>query len=210
MAIALGSGRMGAAGNIPTTDKTAEYSSSAEYSGSGEYFNPGSAPPVWADSGFFMGLGLAWTWGGYFQGSSSVFRGGVALVMAGYKWAKYRVGLEIRPAWDRALGVVRLPITLSLGNDFFQLFGGPAYTFGEPSLGLKDGERSYSGGRAWRWELGFSGAFPNIRLSRGMLSFYGELAWQPYRLESGEKFKSNPDVAANLRLSTGIRYLWRL
>jgi len=181
-----------------------------EYSGSAGSDNFAARTIAWEDPGFFTGIGAAWTWGGFIEGSSSVFRGFSAMVTAGYKWTKYRAGLEIRPAWDGALEVFRLPFTLSFGTDIFQVFAGPAYTFGDPSLSLNDGERYYSGGGTWRWELGVSGAIPPIKLSKGALSIYGELAWQPYYGDSGENFSFKPDFTANIRLSTGLRYLWHL
>jgi probable lipoprotein NlpC len=163
-----------------------------------------------SDSGFFVGFGAAWTWGGFFEGAPSPFRGISALATAGYAWSGYRAGLELRPEWDRALGVFRLPFTLSFGTDIFQVFVGPAYTLGEPSLNLQDGNRDYQGGRSWLWELGFSAAIPPIWISQGALSFYGELAWQPYHWDDESDFSFKPDITANLRLSTGLRYLWRL
>jgi hypothetical protein len=157
-----------------------------------------------------MGLGVAWTWGGFFEGAPSVYRGISTLATAGYKGPTYRAGLELRPEWDQALGVFRLPVTLSLGTDTFQVFFGPTYTFGEPRLSLEGGERHYTGGDAWLWEAGFSSAFLPIRIGSGIFSFYGELAWQPYHWKKGEKFSFKPDITANLRASTGLRYLWRI
>jgi len=179
-------------------------------------FNPGEAvnlagkTTAWKDPGFYAGFGAAWIWGGYFEGSHSVFRGFSALAMAGYKGSTLRMGLELRPIWDGALGVFRLPFTFSIGTDIFQVFGGPAYAFGDPSLGLNNGEKYYSGGAAWYWEAGFSGALPPIRINSGILSFFGELVWQPYRWRNGENLSIKPDSTANLRLSTGLRYLWHL
>ena len=164
----------------------------------------------WSDNGFFTGFGAAWSWGGFIEGSSSVFRGISAMASVGYKWPNFRAGLGLRPVWDHALGVFRLPITVSIGNNFFQIFGGPAYTFGKPSLSLTDGERHYSGGGSWLWEAGLSAAFFPVTINRGALGFYGELAWQPYFFEDGEKFHFKQDVIANLRLSTGMRYFWLL
>jgi len=181
------------------------------------YDNPGVntnavasvASPVWSDPGFYAGFGAAWTWGGFIEGSPDIFRGISAQAAIGYKWAVYRLGLELRPEWDRALGVFRLPLTVAFGTDIFQVFAGPAYTTGDPRLVLKNVTRYYSGGGAWLGELGLSAAFPPIKISRGALSFFGELAWQPYQWQNGD-FDFNPDVTANLRLSTGVRYLWRL
>ena len=178
-----------------------------EYSG-GENGAVAVPAPAWGDAGFFTGFGAAWTWGGFFEGAPSLFRGISALATAGYKWSSYRAGLELRPAWDRALGVFRLPFTLSVGTDIFQVFAGPAYTFGKPVLDLHKGKRAYSGGLGW--EAGFSAAFPLIQVNSGALFFYGELAWQPYHWVDGENFEPKPDITANLRASTGLRYLWRI
>lgn len=166
---------------------------------------------VWADSGLFTGFGVAWTWGGFIQGSDSVFRGLSFQGIIGYKWSKFRMGLELRPGFDRALGVFRLPITLSLGNDYFQFFGGPAVTLGSPSLSLSDGDRDYIGKGKWRWELGTSFSLPFVKIKRGALAVYGEVAWQRYPREEYEgSFSFKPEFTANFRLSTGFRYLWHL
>lgn len=164
---------------------------------------------VWTDPGFFAGFSAAWTWGGFIEGAPSLFRGFTTVATVGCKWSEYRAGVELRPEWDFALGVFRLPITLSIGTDALQVFGGPAYTFGDPSLSLSGGERSYSGGGEWLWEVGISGAFPRIEIGPGALSLYSDLAWQPYHWEDGENFSFKPDFTANFRLSTGFRYLWR-
>ena len=164
----------------------------------------------WSDPGFFVGIGAAWTWGGFFAGSPSAFRGISSLVTAGYKWSRYRAGLELRQEWDRALGVFRLPLTISLGTDTLQVFAGPAYTFGDPSLSLDDGERYYSGGGAFNWGFGVSSSFPPIRIGSGALSLYGEMAWQSYPWLENDSFNYRPDLTANFRISTGLRYLWKL
>ena len=192
-------------GNAAPSEKSAP----AEYSGD-ENANPVSLSLAWANPGFFTGFGAAWTWGGFLEGAPSVFRGISGFATVGYKWSGYRAGLELRPEWDRALGVFRLPFTVSFGTDIIQVFAGPAYTFGTPGLSIGNGERNYSGGRAWLWAVGLSAAFPPIEIGQGALSFYGELAWQPYHWEDGVDFDLKPDFTANLRASTGLRYLWRL
>jgi hypothetical protein len=167
--------------------------------------------PYWAEPGFYAGFGAAWTWGGFFEGAPSLFRGISALATAGYKWPTYRAAVEFRPEWDRALGIARLPITLSFGTDIIQVFAGPAYTIGEPSFSFQNGNRYYNGGGSWLWELGFSAATPPImNISMGRLSIYGELAWQPYFGEDGQVFKPKPDITANLRASTGLLFLYKL
>jgi probable lipoprotein NlpC len=51
------------------------------------------AVALWADSGFYTGFGAAWTWGGFFEGAPSPFRGISAMGTLGYKWARYNAGL---------------------------------------------------------------------------------------------------------------------
>ena len=163
----------------------------------------------WSGSGLFVGFGAACTWGGFFGDTSSSFRGISSLATVGYKWTNYRIGLEVRQEWDRALGVFRLPLTLSVGTDTFQVFAGPAYTFGEPSLDRTNGTRDYSGGNSFRMGMGVSAATPPIRLGSGALSIYGELAWQPYS-RGDNNFNLKPDLTANTRIYTGLRYLWKI
>jgi probable lipoprotein NlpC len=196
------------AGNRSGSGDSAQPESPSSVNYSGGKVEPVSI--VWADSGFYTGFGAAWTWGGFFEGAPSPFRGISAVGTVGYKWSHYRAGLELRPEWDRALGVFRLPFTLSFGTDTLRVFVGPAYTFGEPTLSLENQERRYSGGGTWLWGAGFSGALPPIRIGSGAVSIYGELAWQPYFLEADEDFKFGSEITANLRASTGLRYLWRL
>ena len=171
---------------------------------------PVTMPPRWEGQGFFAGVGAAWIWAGGGQGIPSPFRGISAMATAGYRWSNHRVGLEIRPQWDASLAVFRLPFTLSLGTDRFQVFAGPAYIFGEPAFSLGDEERRYLGGWGLVWEIGASAAFPPIQIGPGGLSLFGELAWQSYQRQEGQDFRARSDIAANIRISTGLRYLWRL
>ena len=171
----------------------------------------GAANPLseWeSGQGFFMGAGTSWIWFGGSEGLPTPFRGISAMITAGYMWSGFRLGLELRPQWDSSLSVFRLPVTMSLGTDRFNVFAGPAYIFGEPGF---DNGRNYKGGWSWLWEVGVSAALPPIPLGRGALSIFGELAWQSYRREAEHNnFRFRQDVFANIRTSTGIRYLWRL
>jgi hypothetical protein len=97
-----------------------------------------------------------------------------------------------------------------MGTENFQVFGGMAYTFGEPSLHIDDRDLSYSGGNSWLWQAGISVTFPRFTVWRGAVSPYGELAWQPYSREGGGNFNFWHDLTANLRVTTGILYLWRI
>lgn len=183
---------------------------SVRQSGTAESYQPVVKKLSWNDPGFFTGLGFAWTWGGFIEGAPSAFRGISSFAVIGYKWTGFRAALELRPEWDRALNVFRLPLTLSLGNDKFQVFMGPAYTIGEPRLDFSDRVRHYRGGLAWPGEMGLSYAFPTFTMGRGAFSLYGELACQFYHWDDGDSFQFKPDVTANMRVSTGLRYLWKL
>jgi probable lipoprotein NlpC len=162
------------------------------------------------DHRFFTGLGLAASFGGFSDGSPSVLRGLAGQARLGYKGLfspAFRIALDLRPEWDGALGVFRLPLTLSLGTDIVQVFAGPALTLGDPVLKTKDGERSYTAG--WLGELGLQVALPPIQVSGGALSFFGELCWQPYFLQTGgDEENHGADFSANMRFSTGLRYSW--
>jgi probable lipoprotein NlpC len=161
------------------------------------------------DRRFFTSLGFAVSFGGFLDGSPSVLRGLAGQARLGYKGLfspGFRLALDLKPEWDSALGVFRLPLALSMGTDLIQVFAGPALTFGDPVLKTKNGERSYTAG--WLGELGLQIAFPSIRVSGGALSFFGELCWQPYFLKTGGDENLSADFSANMRLSTGLRYSW--
>ncbi|MDR0313871.1 MAG: C40 family peptidase [Treponema sp.] len=164
-----------------------------------------NSEPWAASSGLFAGLGLSSSFGGFIDGS--LFRGISFQAKVGYKGLfsdSLQIALEIRPTWDRFLGITRLPVTLAFGTDTFQVFIGPAYTIGEPTIGV-DG-RAYNSGFSWLGEVGVSLAFP-IQVSRGSLSLFTELAWQSYFSNSGQGFNIAADMAANFRISMGLRYI---
>jgi probable lipoprotein NlpC len=161
------------------------------------------------DRRFFTGIGLAVSFGGFLDGSPSVLRGLAGQARLGYKGLfspGFRITLDLRPEWDGALGVFRLPLTLSLGTDMVQIFAGPALTLGDPVLKTGAGERAYAAG--WLGELGLQTSFPPIKISGGAFSFFGELCWQPYFLKTGGDENTGADFSANLRFSTGLRYSW--
>jgi hypothetical protein len=168
----------------------------------------GKAPP-----GFYLGFGLAPSWNLFLEDGSS-FRG--AALQAGISRAIFhsplRIGLELRPAWDQALGVFRLPLTLSLGfkDDLVRLFAGPALTLGDPAIRAGDGTRPYSGGTSWFGEAGLTLAPFRVKLSRGTLALYGEIAWQSYRRDAALEADWGADTGAAWRVSTGLRYVLNL
>jgi probable lipoprotein NlpC len=119
-------------------------------------------------------------------------------------------GLELRPEYDGALGVFRLPITFSWGpSEKIRVFAGPVFSFGDASLSTDEGERHYSGGTSWLGTVGITAAPFVINTTNGDFAPYLELAWQSYFSENSN---SNPaaDFSAGFRFSTGIRWTIRV
>jgi hypothetical protein len=104
------------------------------------------------------------------------------------------------------LGIFRFPITLSIGfDDRFRIFAGPAFSFGDPALG----ERRYQDGSAWLGSVGIWAAPFSWDLKKGILSLYGELAWQAYFSDNPDR-NWNADIGAGLRFSTGFCFTFTL
>jgi len=164
------------------------------------------------DSRYRVGMAVAPSWNVFPPYNGNVFRGFASHI--GFSVETYRVpmvfGLELRPEWDGALEVFRLPITLSLGiNDKFRIFGGPVISFGDDEWNI--GERHYSNGTTWFGAAGITIAPFDIKISNGKLAPYIELAWQSYIPTDGISEKDLfTDIGAGCRFSTGLRYIWRL
>ena len=120
--------------------------------------------------------------------------------------ARLIFGLEVRPEYDVALEVFRLPFTLSLGfDDKYSIFAGPVISFGDPSL-EKIG-RDYSGGTNWIGTAGITAAPFIIKTKIGEFAPYVELAWQYYYYfpkDDSENVKA--DILAGSRFSSGLRW----
>jgi probable lipoprotein NlpC len=179
----------------------------------------GTVPPAgetgesWRDK-LVLGVGFAPTWNGMLSGGN-IIRGGSFQGRIAWKGSlsgqSFMPGIELRPEWDNTLGVFHIPLTFSLGlDDRFRVFAGPAFSFGDPALQTKEGERSYTGGNSVIGTAGLTIAPFPINTGNGALSVYGELAWQSYFLKSGEGRNPNADLSAAFRISTGLRYSWGL
>jgi hypothetical protein len=119
--------------------------------------------------------------------------------------------MELRPEWDAALGIFRMPVTLSLGfDDVFRIFAGPAFILGDPVLGRGEGSRRYTGGNAWLGEAGITVAPFSFQAGPGTISIYGELAWRSFLKADDLEFNWVADFGAASRISTGVRYTWGL
>jgi probable lipoprotein NlpC len=160
----------------------------------------------------YLGLGLAPSWSGLWENNVSF---GGAAVQAGIFTPvlslPLRIGLEIRPQWDAALHVFRMPLTVSVGfKDIIRIFAGPAFTVGTPVRNTPEGERHYTEGNGWLGEIGVSAAPVAFELPGGALAVYGEIAWQSYVKDPAMGNNWQADVEAALRVSTGLRYVLKL
>jgi probable lipoprotein NlpC len=165
------------------------------------------------EKGILLGLAAAPTWNTYFA-DGNVLRGAAGHVRFGavvHPFTKQMIlGAEIRPEWDSALGIFRLPFTLSWGiNDRLRIFGGPAVSFGSAALDVSGKSRPYSGGTTWFGAAGLTFSPFAVRIAHTDLAPYGELAWQSY-YNNSSNINIGADFAAGFRFSTGLRFTWHI
>ena len=113
-------------------------------------------------------------------------------------------GLEVRPEYDEALEIFRLPFTLSLGfDDKYTIFAGPVLCFGDAYLSKI--ERDYSDGTSWIGTAGITAAPFILKTEFGEFAPYIEAAWQYHvPINASENLKA--DILAGSRFSTGLRW----
>jgi probable lipoprotein NlpC len=164
------------------------------------------------DEKLMLGFAIAPSWNGFLadgniiRGVASQFR---LIAKTDIFSRPMTFGIELRPEWDGALGVFRLPITFSWGfNDKLRFFAGPAFSFGDAVLETSGDSRHYRSGSNWFGALGITAAPFAIKIASGELAPYGELAWQSY-ISNNDKFDLNADFAAGFRFSTGLCYTWK-
>jgi len=160
-----------------------------------------------------VGFGAAPTWNTYFA-EGNILRGAAGQIRFGAVVRPFGqqmiFGAELRPEWDNALGVFRLPFTLSWGlSDKLRIFAGPVLSFGDAALELSGGSRPYYGGTSWCGAAGLTFAPFAIKIARTDFAPYGEIAWQSYSSNSPDR-NISADLAAGFRFSTGLRVTWRI
>jgi len=166
------------------------------------------------NNGFlFAGIALAPTWNGFISGGD-LFRGVTSqftlLADTSFLGPRMVFGFEVRPEYDGALGVFRLPITFSWGpSERIRIFAGPVLSFGDASLSTDDGVRNYSGGTSWLGSAGVTAAPFGFKTPNGEFAPYFELAWQSY-FSDDRDFDLFADFSAGLRFSTGLRWLFQV
>jgi probable lipoprotein NlpC len=177
---------------------------------------PPGRPPVGEDSMYgkmFAGVGIAPIWNGFIQGGELVrgFSAQFCVYVDTNSFGSRMVfGFELRPEYDGASEIFRLPITLSFGpSEKLRVFVGPVYSFGNATVYTDNGKRSYSGGLAWFGTIGGTAAPFVFDSHVGDFSPFVELAWQSYESKNNN-FDFIADFSAGFRFSTGIRWLMRV
>jgi len=172
------------------------------------------APPSKVSSGasgtrYLFGFGIAPSWNSFLKngaavrGMTSQFRLAADTDFFGTRMI---FGFELRNEYDGALGVFRIPFTLSWGfNDKYRIFLGPVVSIGDPYISVNGGERNYTGGTSWLGAVGFTAAPFIFKSAFGEIAPYFETAWQ-YYVRDHESRNLNADISAGLRFSTGIRW----
>jgi len=165
------------------------------------------------DARLLLGFAIAPTWNGFLKGGE-LFRGFASQLRMGietYNFGPRMIfGFEIRPEYDGALGIFRLPFTLSWGpSEKIMIFAGPVLSFGDAALSVDGDERSYSGGTSWLGAIGLTAAPFIFEAAKGELAPYFEVAWQSYLSDNSDR-NPNADFSAGFRFSTGIRWSWRI
>ena len=168
-----------------------------------------AAEPEAGEGRLLLGAAIAPTWNAFYKGGDFI-RGFASHLRLGIDTNSFGMrmifGLEIRPEYDGALGVFRIPITLSWGpNDQIRIFGGPVLSFGDASLSTDEGERSYTGGTTWFGTVGITAAPFIFETEQGEFAPYIEVAWQSY-FRDGIDEDLNADFSAGFRFSTGLRW----
>jgi len=158
-----------------------------------------------------IGFAAAPTWnfadGNVLRGAAGQIRFGAVVHPFGQQMV---LGAEIRPEWDNALGVFRLPFTLSWGlSDKLRIFAGPVLSFGDAALDVSGESRPYYGGTNWFGAMGLTFAPFAIKIARTDLAPYAEIAWQSYLADSPDR-NIAADLAAGFRFSTGLRVTWHM
>jgi len=156
-----------------------------------------------------IGAAIAPTWNSFLKGGNIV-RGFASQLCFAADTSLFGMrmvfGFEVRPEYDGALGVFRLPFTLSWGpSEKIKIFFGPVLSFGDASLMVGDTERRYSGGTSWLGTIGITAAPFVFGSSAGDFAPYLEAAWQSYIREDSDADPA-ADFSAGFRFSTGIKW----
>lgn len=157
-------------------------------------------------------LGLRLSLGGGVTGwpgpEETSFRGASLQGVISFDILGFHPGVELRPEWDKTLGVIRVSPVLSLGlGDNWRVFLGPALVAGDPVLET-GGRRAYAPGGGWLATGGICWTPFGFNLQGARVSPYLDLAWQRYVPDSSEPQNNAADLVANFRASFGLQFSW--
>ena len=144
----------------------------------------------------YLGITVAASAGPGF-GTGIELRSAWTSICASYRLAGLEPGLDLRPEYDAGLGVLRLPVALSLGLDRrLRFFAGPALTIGTPMA--EGGRLEASGGMLAT--AGLSWTPLAFRVRGGSLGLCGELEYNRYVDAAGE----GAGLGSSLRIGLGL------
>jgi probable lipoprotein NlpC len=137
-------------------------------------------------------------------GLDPLFRGISADLGVSYRFWGLEAGLELRPSWDAGLGVVRLPMVLSLGLDRnLRFFAGPALTLGQPNMMSAGQPTAFEAQGGVLATVGAVWTPLRFRLAGLDWGIYGELVYDRYVIAGG-----GDDLNAQLHAGFGARLRW--
>ena len=160
------------------------------------------------NTNILVGAAAAVNWD-FYQLSGNVLRGFTSQICFGLDFGPMlSFGIELRPEYDDALEVFRLPLTLSWGiNEMFRIFLGPVLSIGDASFTAGKNHLSYHGGSSWLGSAGVTFTPFPIKISNSEFCPYIEAAWQMYLNKVPNTYQLE-DFLACTRFSTGLR--WRM
>jgi len=176
---------------------------------SGRRRNAGKGHTSSSKTRLLLGAAFAANWD-FYKLSGNVLRGFTTQICFVAEFGPMlSFGLELRPEYDDALNVFRLPLTLSWGptNEIFRIFAGPVLSFGNASFVFKGDRMFYSGGSSWLGSVGITLTPFIFNISNNEFTPYIEAAWQLY-INNKPKTHMAADALACTRFSTGFR--WRI
>jgi probable lipoprotein NlpC len=169
---------------------------SAHYAGAGRLIPPAE----------YLGILLTASLGASL-GSGQIYRGVEASCEASYRLGFFEAGLELRPSYDAALGVFRLPIVLSVSFErHLRFFAGPALTFGSPSLSVGGEARAYNAEGDYVATAGIVWTPLKVKIAGLDTGLYLDAVYDHY--VSAAAGDLGADLAVRVRFGAGLSVGW--
>ncbi len=170
---------------------------SAHYAGAGRIVPPAEYLGILLTASLGPGIG-----------ADSILRSVDASALLSYRLGGLEAGLELRPSWDRGLGVVRLPLVLSLAIDrHLRFFAGPTLTLGTPNLDFNGSMQAYAASGGYISTIGVVWSPLTFRVAGKDAALYADLVYDRYE-RADSSAASAVDLVADLRAGIGISMRW--